>query len=164
MDLKKMKSEADLTAEFNKYKQASEAKKKEIRKNEIQKIRDGFKDYFKDNPEFKIIETNENITASYKNTSIILIEDVYANNQDPSMSVNMKIQTADNKTHELRTTVHSNKEIETSKTANSKEEIMKRDLLYHKAFVEGEIQYTFKYILKGSKITFETIKELLDSL
>lgn len=165
MDLDKLKSDSDMNAEYNKYRKASEDKKNQIKQNEIAKIQEGFIAFFQKNKDFEVKKTTTQISATYKGTSIFLIVDDYANGQDPSMSVHVKIEMQDRKMHEIYTSIHVNKEPNiTVPPAKTKEEIMLRDLKYHKAFVEGEIVYTFKYMVKGKKQEYDTIQKLLEEL
>ena len=164
MDLENIKSNADILSEYEEYKRKSEIMKNEIKKNEIDKIKNGFKNYFKDNPDYVITEAGTSITAKYNNSTIVLSEDEHANKQDPSICVRVKIKMPDNKVHEIFTSIYSDYKTDNTKTARTEQEVKLRDLAYHKAFVKGDVNFKFKYVVKGIKKEFESIYELLKGL
>lgn len=164
MDLENIKSNADISSECEEYKRKYEIKKNEIKKNEIDIIKKGFIDYFKGNPDYVISETANSVTAKYNNAIIVLSEDDHANMQDPSMCVRVKIKMPDNNIHEIFTSIYSDYKTDNTKTAKTEQEIKLRDLAYHKAFVEGEVRFTFKYVVKEIRKEFENIYELLKEL
>jgi hypothetical protein len=163
MDISKLKAEAELKAEYSKFSIESNAKKEQIRKDELAKLREGFKAFFTTSG-FQLTETPDKIIATYQGSSVILTNDAHSNSNDQTLTVHATIQLIDKKEFHISTLPGSDHKKETPIIAKSEEERMKRDLLYHKDFVEGRIKYSFKYSVRETRKVYDNMIDLLNDL
>ena len=63
MDLGYLKIKIDIKTEYDEYKKKYEYKKKELKKAEIKKLFDDFKEFFKTDGSFKFKENEHSIAA-----------------------------------------------------------------------------------------------------
>ena len=93
MDVGYLKIKIDIKTEHDEFKKRYEYKKKELKKEEIKKVFDGFKDFFKNDGNFKFKENEHSVTAEYKDHGIKLEMDIYKNIDAPDFNLDGSITT-----------------------------------------------------------------------
>jgi hypothetical protein len=164
MDLNQVKEEAALNADLSKYQKLSEEKKAGFKKAQFKSVKQSFKDFFKSHPEFVITETQNQITADHSGSKVIVTFDEMVNNSDLSMGSHYEIQKVDGSRREIGTQIITSPEPKTTKPGEtlSEIELKRKNLKYHKDYVEGKISYSYKYyIKKGDKKVYDNFEDLL---
>lgn len=160
MDIEYLKIRIDIKTEHDEYKKKFEYRKKEIKKEEVKKIFEDFKDFFKEDGNFKFRENEHSVTAEYKDHGITLDIDVYKTLDNKDFNIEGFIKTFENEIFEFEAEAICNKEPIASQHVSGQEKLL-HDTGFYKGFDKGEIFYTFKYRLKGREQKFDTIQELM---
>lgn len=164
MDIGYLKIKIDILSEFEEYKKKYQYKRKELKKEEIKRVYDGFKDFFKADGHFKFKETDHNLTAEYKDYGITLEMDVYKNIDSPEFNLQGCIRTFDKDVYEFAAEAIASKDIPLQPADVDEQERMIHDTRYFRDFLNGEITYIYKYSLKGREGVYESMQELLLAL
>jgi hypothetical protein len=164
MDLGYLKIKIDIKSEHDEYKKKYEFKRKELKREEIKKIFEGFKDFFKADGHFKFKENEHSISAEYKEHAIKLDIDVYANIDSPDFSLTGIIKTYEKDTFEFIAEGICNKELTLPPPDIDGQERMIHDTRHYKDFLNGEIDYTFEYQIKGRDGSYPTMSALMLAL
>ena len=164
MDLGYLKIKIDIKAEHDEYKKKYEYKRKELKREEIKKIFEGFKDFFKADGHFKFKENEHSIAAEYKEHAIKLDMDIYNNIDEPGFNLKGVIKTYEKETYEFAVEGLCNKDMALPPPDIDSQERMIYDTRYYKDFLEGELEYTFCYHIDGREGTYSSMPELMLAL
>lgn len=165
MDLGYLKIKIDIKSEYDEYKKKYEFRKKETKKEEIKKIFEGFRDFFKNDGNFKFRENEHSITAEYKDHGITLDIDVYKIIDSPDFTIEGVIKTYEKECFGIVAEAVCNKEAALLQPAHADEqERMIHDTRFFRDFINGEVYYTFRYFIKGREEAFASIGELMLAL
>jgi hypothetical protein len=164
MDAGYLKIKIDIISEYSDYKKKYSYKRKEFKKDEIKKVYDGFKDFFKNDGNFKFKENEHSITAEYKDYGIILEMDVYKNTDNPNFDLEGTIKTFDKEVYEIVVEAVPNKEIPLQPAHVSEQERMIHDTRYFQDYLNDEISYTYQYRIKGREGIYSSMQELMFAL
>lgn len=164
MDIDYLKIKIDIKTEHDEFKKKFDYRKKELKKEEIKKIFDGFKEFFSHDGSFKFKENEHSITAEYKDHGITLDIDVYKSIDNTEFCVEGFIRSFENETADFEVIAVCNKDVEFNPSMISGQEQLLQDLSFYKDFDKGEIYYTFKYRIKGKRDEYNNIQELLKAI
>ena len=164
MDLGYLKIKIDIKAEHDEYKKKYEYKRKELKREEIKKIFEGFKEFFKADGHFKFKENEHSIAAEYKDHTIKLDMDIYNNIDSPDFNLSGTIKNYDKETFEFFVEGVCNTEFTLPPSDISEHERMIHDTRYYKDFLEGEILYSFVYRITGREKNYLNMNDLLIAL
>jgi hypothetical protein len=164
MDLGYLKIKIDIKSEHDQYKKKYEFKRKEMKREEIKKIFDGFKEFFKADGHFKFKENEHSIAAEYKEHSIKLEMDIYSNVDSNDFNLSGTIKTYEKDSYEFIVEGVSDSELTLPPPDISQHDRMVHDSRYYKDFLDGAINYTFKYRIKGREGEYVNINGLLLAL
>jgi len=164
MDLGYLKIKIDIKSEHDEYKKKYEYKRKEMKREEIKKIFDGFKEFFKADGHFKFKENEHSIAAEYKGHAIKLEMDIYSNVDSKDFNLAGTIKTYEKDTYEFLVEGISNAELTLPPPDISQHERMVHDSRYYKDFLEDTISYNFVYRISGRDGHYTTINALLLAL
>ena len=164
MDLGHLKIKIDIKSEHDELKKRYEYKKKELKKEEIKKIFDGFKDFFKSDGSFKFKENEHSITAEYKEHGIKLDMDIYKNVDAADFNLDGVITTYEKECHEFIVEGRCNKELTLQPPDADEQERMVYDIRFYKDFLDGEMSYSFIYKIKGREEEYKSMQELMLAL
>jgi len=164
MDVGYLKIKIDIKAEHDEYKKKYDYKRKELKREEIKKIFDGFKEFFKADGHFKFKENEHSIAAEYKDHAIKLDMDIYNNIDSPDFNLSGTIKTYDKETFEFFVEGVSNSEFTLPPSDISEHDRMVHDTRYFKDFLDGELLYSFVYRITGREGTYLNMNDLLIAL
>jgi len=164
MDLGYLKIKIDIKAEHDEYKKKYEYKRKELKREEIKKIFDGFKEFFKADGHFKFKENEHSIAAEYKEHAIKLDMDIYNNVDSIDFNLSGIIKTFEKDTFDFFVEGVSNTELTLPPPDISDHERMIHDTRYYKDFLEGDLVYTFEYRINGREGKYINMNGLLTAL
>lgn len=164
MDLGYLKIRIDIKTEYDEYKKKYNYKKKEIKKEEIKKLFDDFKEFFKRDGSFKFKENEHSIVAEYKEHGIKLDMDVYKNIESEDYNMIGTIDTFENEVIEFVVEGVCNKDHTLQPAFANEDERMIHDTRYYKDFLDGDISYTFIYKIKGRDDEYKNMQELMLAL
>lgn len=161
MDLGYLKIKIDIKTEYDEYKKKYEYKKKELKKAEIKKLFDDFKEFFKTDGSFKFKENEHSIAAEYKDHYVKLEMDIYKNVDSEDFNMTGTIKTFEKEVFEFTVEGECNKDLALQPAFVDEEEHMVHDTRFFKDFLDGDISYTFKYKIKGREGVFQNMQELM---
>jgi hypothetical protein len=164
MDLGYIKIKIDIKAEYEEYKQKYEHKRKEFKKEEIKKVYDGFKEFFKQDGHFKFKENEHSITAEYRDYGITLDMDIYKNTDSSDFNLHGCIKTFEKETYEIKVEAVPDKEIPLPAGDISEHDRMVHATRYFQDHLNGDITYTYKYSIKGREVLYNSMQELMRDL
>jgi len=161
MDLGYLKIKIDIKSEYDDYKKKYDYKRKELKREEIKNIFDGFKEFFKADGSFKFKENEHSITAEYKEHDIKLDIDIYKNIDSEDFIINGTIKTFEKEVFEFIAEGVCNKDLTLLPPEVDGQERMIYDTRFFKDFLDGEVEYTFQYRLNGNSQIYLSVNELL---
>ena len=164
MDVGYLKIKIDMKTEHDELKKRYEYKKKELKKEEIKKVFDGFKDFFKNDGNFKFKENEHSVTAEYKDHGIKLEMDIYKNIDAPDFNLDGSITTYEKECHEFIVEGRCNKELALQPSDVDGQERMVHDTRFYKDFLDDEVTYSFAYKIKGRDEEYQSMQELMQAL
>ncbi|WP_297334187.1 hypothetical protein [Flavobacterium sp.] len=164
MDIGYLKIKIDIKAEHDELKKKFEYRRKELKKEEVKNIFEGFKDYFKSDGNFKFKENEHSVTAEYREHGITLDMDIYKSIDSPAFDMEGFIRTYENETFDFEVEAVCSKEIAVNPAGISGQEKLLHDTAYFKDFLDGVIHYKFKYRIKGRQQEYFSIQELMQAL
>lgn len=164
MDLGYLKIKIDIRSEYNEYKKQYSFKRKELKKHEIKKVFEGFKEFFKNDGGFKFRENEHSILAEYKDYGVKLEMDIYKNVDSEDFDLNGTIETFDKEVFEFNVSGVCNKECALQPAFADEDERMVHDTRYFKDFLEEDTTYNFEYKIKGREESYENMVQLLMAL
>ena len=152
MDVGYLKIKIDIKTEHDELKKRYEYKKKELKKEEIKKVFDGFKDFFKNDGNFKFKENEHSVTAEYKDHGIKLEMDIYKNIDAPDFNLDGSITTYEKECHEFIVEGRCNKELALQPSDVDGQERMVHDTIIYCLFLCIDVntpiyaQYTYRHV------------------
>ncbi len=161
MDLGYLKIKIDIKAEHDALKKRYEYKKKELKKDEIKKIFDGFKEFFKNDGHFKFKENEHSVAAEYRDHGIKLDLDMYKNIDSPDFIITGTIKTYEKDTFEFIAEGICNKDMSLQPHDVDEHERMILDSKFYQDFLDDEIAYTFIYKITGREEAYESMNALM---
>lgn len=164
MDLGYLKIRIDIKAEHDELKKRYEYKKKELKKEEIKNIFDGFKEFFRNDGHFKFKENEHSIAAEYRDHSIKLDLDIYKNIDSPDFNITGIIKTYEKDTFEFTAEGVCNKEMTLLPPDIDPHEKLVLDSKFYQDFLDDEIGYTFIYKITGREEVYESMQALMIGL
>lgn len=164
MDLGYLKIRIDIKTEYEEFKKKYNYKKKELKKEEVRKLFDDFKEFFKKDGGFKFKENEHSIVAEYKDYGVKLDIDVYKNVESDDFNMNGTIYTFENEVIEFFVGGVCNKNSTLQPAFANEDERMIHDTRYFKDFLDGDISYTFNYKIKGREEEYKSMQELMLAL
>jgi len=164
MDLGYLKIKIDIQAEHDEYKKKYEYKRKELKREEIKKIFDGFKEFFKADGHFKFKENEHSITAEYKEHGIKLDMDIYNNVDSPDFTLSGTITTYEKEVYEFIAEGVCNKDLTLLPPDVHGQERMIHDTRYYKDFLDGDIEYNFRYRITGREGDYLNMLEVMQAI
>ena len=164
MDLGYLKTKIDIKTEHDHYLKKYEYKRKELKREEIKNIFKGFKEFFKDDGNFKFKENEHSIAAEYKEHAIKLEMDIYNAIDAPGFELTGTIKTYEKDTYEFVSTGVCNKDLTLPPPDIDSQERMIYDTRYYKDFLDGNLSYTFQYHITGREGTYQNMQLLLLAL
>jgi|GEM_PF-3566506 hypothetical protein len=164
MDLGYLKIKIDIKAEYDELHKKYNYKRKELKKEEIKKIFEGFKEFFKADGNFKFKENEQSVAAEYRDHSIKLEIDVYRNIDSEDFNITGTIKTYDKDTFEFTAEGVSNKDMTLQPPDIDRHEKMVLQSKYFRDFLNDEIVYTFDYKITGRDEVYGSIQQLLIGL
>lgn len=164
MDLGYLKIKIDIKTEYDEYKKKYEYKKKELKKSEIKRLFDDFKEFFKTDGSFKFKENEHSVAAEYKDHYVKLEMDIYKNVDSEDFNMLGTIKTFEKEVFEFVVEGHCNKDFALQPAFADDQEHMVHDTNYFKDFIDGDISYSFKYRVKGREGVYENMLELMQAL
>lgn len=164
MDLGYLKIKIDIKSEYDEFKKRYEFKKKETKKEEIKNIFDSFREFFKSDGHFKFKENEHSLTAEYKDHGITLDVDIYKVVDSDSFDIEGTIKTYDRQCYQLAAEAVCNKDVTLQPADIDEQERMIHDTRFFRDFIDGDVQYTFRYRIQGRDEQYATMTELLHAL
>lgn len=164
MDVGYLKIKIDIRAEYEEYKKKYEYKRRELKKEEIKKVYEEFKDFFREDGHFKFKENEHSVTAEYRDYGITLDMDIYKNTDSSDFNLNGTIHTFENQVFDLIVEAVSDKEIPLQPAGVSEHDRMVHATRYFQDFLNGDITYTYKYGIKGQEKKYSSMQELLRNI
>ncbi|MBD3843274.1 MAG: hypothetical protein IE909_15620 [Campylobacterales bacterium] len=164
MDIGYLKMKIDIKTEHDDYKKKFEYKRKELKKQEIKAIFEGFKDYFREDGNFKFKENEHSVTAEYKDHGVTLDMDTYTNIDKPHFNMEGFIRTYENMTHDFEVEAVCNRELIGQVSGASGQETLLFNTAFYKDFLEGNVKFDFIYRITGKPEEYRSIQELLFAL
>lgn len=164
MDLGYLKIKIDIKSEHDDSKKKYNFKKKELKKEEVKKVFDGFKEFFKNDGNFKFKENEHSIVAEYKDHGIKLDMDIYKNIENDDFDLNGTIETYEDEVYEFIVEGVCNNDHTLQPAFADDDEKMVHETRYYKDFIEGEITYNFQYKIVGREEAFMNMQELMQAL
>lgn len=164
MDAGYLKIKIDIITEYNEYRKKYTYKRKELKKEEIKKVHEGFKDFFRNDGNFKFRENDQSIIAEYKDHAITLDMDIYKNTDTPDFNLEGCIKTFDKESYEILVEAVPNKEVPLQPAHASEQERMIYDTKYFQDYLNDEISYTYQYRIKGREGIYSSMQELMFAL
>jgi len=163
MDLAYLKIKIDIIAEYEELKKKYIYKRKESKREEVKKIFEGFKQFFKLDGHFKFKETDHSITAEYKEYGITLDLDIYKNIDNPDFILEGIIKTYDKEIYDFTAEGIPDKNVFEEPFANEEERMM-NETRHFKEYLSGELVYTYRYSVKGRGESYGSMQELMLAL
>lgn len=164
MDPAYLKIIIDIKAEYEDAKKRYAYKRKEQKKEEIKKVYEGFKDFFKEDGHFKFRENEHSITAEYRDYGITLDMDIYGNTDKPDFDLHGCIKTFEKQTYEIRVEALPNKEIPLPAADISENDLLVHITRYYHDFLNGDLSYTYVYKINGREKVYANMQELMRNL
>jgi len=164
MDIGYLKIKIDIKSEYEEYKKKYTYKRKEVKKEEIKRVYDGFKDFFKNDGHFKFKENDHSITAEYKEHGVTLEMDTFRNIDSPDFDLEGTIKTFDKEVYEIKVNAVSNRDEPLQPAHADEHERMIYDTRYFQDFLNGDVTYTYKYSIKGREGAYDSMQELMLAL
>jgi hypothetical protein len=164
MDLGYLKIKIDIKSEYDEFKKKYDYKRKETKKEEVKKIFEGFKDFFKSDGHFKFKENEHSLTAEYKDHGITLDVDIYKTIDSPDFDIEGTIKTFDRQCHEFVAEAVCNKDVTLQPAHIDEQERMIHDTRFFKDFLDGEVFYTYKFKIKGRDEVYSSMGEMMLAL
>jgi len=161
MDIGYLKIKIDIKSEHDDFKKKYDFKRKELKREEIKKVFEGFKDFFKADGNFKFKENEHSITAEYKEHEVKLDMDIYKNIDSEDFNLAGIIKTFEKDVFEFNVEGVCNKDFTLLPPEVDTQERMIYDTRFYKDFLEGAITYTFQYHIKGREQTYLSMNDLL---
>ncbi|MCO6148699.1 hypothetical protein [Flavobacterium sp. NRK1] len=164
MDIGYLKVKIDIKTEYDEYKKKYNYTKKEIKKEEVKKVFEGFKEFFKNDGGFKFKENEHSVAAEYKDHAIKLDMDIYKNIESDDYNLHGTIETYDREIFDISVIGICNSDHTLQPAFASEEERMVHDTRYYKDFLEDKISYTFQYKIEGREELYTTMQQLMLAL
>jgi hypothetical protein len=164
MDIGYLKIKIDIKTEHDEFKKKYDYKRKELKKEEVKKIFEGFKDFFRSDGSFKFKENEHSVTAEYKDHGIKLDLDTYKNVDSPDFNLFGTITTYEKEVIEFMVEGVCNNDLTLQPAFVDEEEKMVHDTRYYKDFLDGEITYTFVYKITGREASYINMNDMLLAL
>jgi hypothetical protein len=163
MDVGYLKIRIDIKAEYDEYRKKYNFKRKELKREEVKKVFDGFKEFFKSDKHFKFKENDHSVIAEYKDHGITLDMDIYKNVDAPDFKLEGTIKTYDKQVYGFTVEGIPNKEIFEAPYVDDHEKMI-HDTHFFKQFLEDEVVYTFRYNITGHGETYPTMQAMMLAL
>ncbi len=164
MDIGYLKIKIDIKSEHDDYKKKYDYKRKELKREEIKNIFDGFKEFFKADGHFKFKENEHSVTAEYKEHEIKLDMDIYKNIDSEDFELNGTIKTFEKDLYEFVAEGVCSKDLTLPPPEIDTQERMIYDTHFYKDFLDGDIEYTFQYRINGREKAYLSVNALLLAL
>ena len=164
MDLGFLKIKIDIQAEHDEYRKKYEYKRKELKREEIKKIFDGFKEFFKADGHFKFKENEHSVTAEYKEHGIKLDMEIYNNIDNPDFTITGTIKTYEKDTYEFVAEGVCDKDMALPAPEMDPHEKLIADTKHYKDFLEGQTKYCFEYKITGREGTYINMQEVMQAI
>ena len=164
MDAAFLKIKIDILTEHEELKKQYKYKRKEIKRAEIKKIFDSFKDFFKTEGHFKFKENEHSVTAEYKGRSVKLEMDVYNNVDSEDFLLNATIETFEGENFEFTAEGSYEGQVILPPAHVNHDEQLAYEAKYYRDFFEDDPAHTFLYKVKGHDATYLSMTELLHAI
>lgn len=164
MDAGFLRIKIDIKAEYEEYKKRYDYKRKETKREEIRKMFEGFKDFFRNDGHFKFKENEHTLTAEYKDHAIVLDFDLYKTIDSPDFDISMTLKTWERDCFELNAKVAWDSELTLMPVISDPQEQMVHDTRFFKDFLDGRANCRYTYCITGRDEVFETMKEMMQAL
>jgi len=164
MDLGYLKIRIDIKSEHDDSKKKYNFKKKELKKEEVKKVFEGFKDFFKNDGHFKFKENEHSVLAEYRDHGIKLDMDIYKNIENDDFDLNGTIETYQDEVFEFIVQGVCNNDYTLQPAFVDDEEKMVHETRYYNDFINDEITYTFQYRIAGREEVYASMQELMLAL
>jgi len=164
MDPGYLKIKIDIKSEHDNYKKKYDYKRKELKREEIKKIFESFKDFFKTDGNFKFKENEHSVTAEYKEHAIVLDMDIYGNIDSADFRIVGTIVTFENQTFEFIAEGVQSAEKALPPPGINDEERMVYDTKFYKEFLDGDVTYDFQYRITNHEAVYLSMIELLTAI
>jgi len=164
MDAAFLKIKIDIIAEHEELTKKYKYNRKEIKKAEIKKIFDSFKDFFKSDGNFKFKENDHSVTAEYKGRGVKLELDVYNNVDSEDFVLNGTIDTFEEKTFEFTAEGSYEGQAILPPAHINHDEQLAYEAKYYRDFFEDDPKHSFTYTVKGHDATYLSMTELLHAI
>jgi len=164
MDVGFLKIKIDIKTEHDEYLKKYEYKRKEMKRAEIKNLFESFKEFFKADGHFKFKENEHSVTAEYKDHGITLDIDIYKNTDAPGFDVEGNIKTFEKDCFEIVAEGVASKELTLPSPDASIHDRMVHDTRFYKDFLEGDLEYSYQYRIKGRDEVYISFGELLQAL
>lgn len=163
MDLGYLKVKIDIKSEHDELRKKYDYKRKEIKKEEIKKAFESFKDFFRADSNFKFKEKDQALIAEYKDHGISIEMDIYKNIDSESYEMEGCIKTFEKETFIFHIKPFCNIELHEQEFKNHEEKLI-REINFFKDFLDDKIQYEFKYGISGRDETYNNMQQLMAAL
>lgn len=164
MDVGFLKIKIDIKTEHDEYLKKYEYKRKEMKREEIKSIFESFKEFFKADGHFKFKDNEHSVTAEYKDHGVTLDIDIYKNTDAAGFDIEGTIKTFEKECFEFIAEGVASKELPLQPAEADAHDRMVHDTRYFKDFLEGDLNYTYQYRIKGRDEVYISFGELLLAL
>lgn len=164
MDPGYLKIKIDIKSEHDHYLKKYDYKRKELKRDEIKKIFDSFKDFFKADGHFKFKENEHSVTAEYKEHTVVLDMDIYNNIDNADFKLTGTVTTFEGANFEFTAEGIQSTDMALPPTDIDEQERMVYDTKFYKEFLDDEVTYTFQYQVTGHEAIYLSMNELLTAL
>jgi hypothetical protein len=164
MDLGYLKVKIDIKSEHDEFKKKYNLKKKELKKEEIKNIFDSFKEFFKNDGNFKFKENEHSVMAEYKDHGIKLELDIYKNIESEDFDLNGTVETYEREVFEILVQGVCNQDLTLQPAFVDDNERMVHETRHYKDFINGDVTYHFEYKIVGREEVHGSMLELMQAL
>jgi len=164
MDAAFLKIKIDILSEHEELTKKYKYKRKELKRAEIKKIFDSFKDFFKTEGHFKFKENEHSVTAEYKGRTVKLEMDVYNNADSEDFIITGTIETFEGNTFEFIAEGSYEGEKLLAPAHINHDEQLAYEAKYYRDFFDDDPAHKFIYKVKGHDATYLSMTELLHAI
>lgn len=161
MDVGYIKIKIDIKTEYDEYRKKFEYRRKERKREEIKKIFEGFREFFRQDSNFKFKENEHSLSAEYKDHAVTLDYDLYNTLDSPSFDIAATLKTWEKDCFEIVATAHWDQELPLMPPTEDKEEQMAHDTRFFKDFLDGKLTFTYLYSITGRDGKHTSVQEVL---
>lgn len=164
MDVGFLKIKIDIKTEYEEYRKRYDYKRKEIKREEIKKMFEGFREFFRNDGHFKFRENEHTITAEYKDHSIVLDFDLYKTIDSPDFDICMTVKTWEKDCFDVNAKIVWDSDLSLMPPTMDPQEQMVHDTRFFKDFLEGRSNCHYIYCITGRDETYTSMQEMLHAL